>query len=172
MAKEKKEKTPTQLKKKYKRIGFTCFLGQFASVAAPFIAIGIVNYDEYFIEYNGTKMSIAAIMAAALMGFAVWLVSKKKLGNSYITLLVGWGVVTVIFFLLGQIINDIAYIMLFGLIGLCGAFGLDIVSAKAYGKADEIQKGIDAAKEEMTKEAYIEEVKEKEEKKVKIKVKK
>lgn len=172
MAKEKKAKTPTQLKRKYKAIGFTCFLGQFISAAAPFIVIGIVNYEEYFVEYNGTKMSIAAIMAAGVMGFAIWLVSKRKLENSYITLLIGWGVVTAIFFLLGQIINDISYIMLFGLIGLVGAFGLDIGSAKAYKKADEIQKGIDAAKEQMTKEAYIDETKKAEEKKVKIKIKK
>ena len=43
MAKEKKELTPTQQKKKYKRISLACFLGQFASVAAPFLVIGIVN---------------------------------------------------------------------------------------------------------------------------------
>lgn len=170
--KEKKAKTPSQLKRKYKAIGFSCFLGQFASVAAPFVAIGIANYEEYFVEYNGTKMSIAAVLAAGLMGFAVWLVSKRKLENSYITLLIGWGVITAIFFLLGQIINDISYIMLFGLIGLVGAFGLDIASAKAYAKADEIQKGIDSAKEQMTKEAYIDEVKESQEKQVKIKIKK
>ena len=170
--KEKKAKTPTQLKRKYKAIGTSCFLGQFASVAAPFVTIGIVNYEEYFVEYDGVKMSIAAVLAAGIMGFAIWLVSKKKLENSYITLLVGWAVITAIFFLLGKIINDISYIMLFGLIGLVGAFGLDIASAKAYAKADEIQKGIDAAKEQMTKEAYIDEVKESQEKKVKVKIKK
>lgn len=173
MAKEKKQKTPTQLKKKYKRISRACFVGQFASVAAPFVTIGIVNFDKYFVEYNGTKMSIAAIMSACVMGLAIWLTSKKKFNNSYISLIVGWAVVTCIFFLLGQIINDIAYIMLFGLIGLLGAAGLDVGSAKADAKANEIQKGIDSAKEEMTKEAYINEVKENEEKKiVKIKVKK
>jgi len=171
MAKEKKAKTPTQLKKKYKAISRACFVGQFASVAAPFVTIGIVNFEEYFVEYNGTKMSIAAVMAAAIMGLAVWLTSKKKFENSYITLIIGWAVVTAIFFLLGQIINDIAYIMFFGLIGLLGAAGLDVASAKANAKANEIQKGIDAAKEQMVKESYIEEVKETEEKRT-IKIKK
>lgn len=169
MAKEKKPLTPTQQKKKYKRISRACFAGQFVSVAAPFVTIGIVNFNKYFVEYNGTKMSIAAIMSAAIMGLAVWLVSKKKFNNSYIALIIGWAVVDAIFFLLGAIINDIAYIMLFGLIGLLGAAGLDVASAKADTKAQEIQKGIDAAKEQITKEAYIEEVKESEEKK-KIKI--
>lgn len=169
----KKEKTPTQLKKSYKRISRACFLGQFASVASPFITIGIVNYEKYFVEYNGTKMSIAAVLAACIMGLAVWLTSKKKFTNNYVTLIVGWASVTGIFFLLGQVINDIAYIMLFGLIGLIGAQGLDIVSAKADAKAEEIQKGIDAAKEQMTKEAYIAEEQAKlNDKKIKIKVKK
>ena len=118
-------------------------------------------------------MSVAAVMAAAVMGLAVWLTSKKKFTNTYISLIVGWAAVTAIFFLMGQIINDIAYIMLFGLIGLLGAEGLDIVSAKYEKKAEQIQKGIDAAEEEMIKDAYIQETKEKEEKKtVKVKIKK
>lgn len=172
--KEKQAKTPSQLKKKYKRISTACFLGQFGSVAAPFITIGIVNFNKYFVEYDGTKMSIAAVMAAVLMGLAVWLTAKKKFTNSYITLIVGWAAVTGIFFLLGNLITDMAYIMLFGLIGILGAQGLDIASAKADAKAEEIQKGIDAAKEEMTKNAYIEETqnKEKEKRKVKVKVRK
>lgn len=172
MAREKKTKTPTQKKKTYKRISRACFVGQFGSVAAPFVTIGIVNYNDYFVEYDGTKMSIAAVMSAAIMGLAIWLISKKKFTNSYVSLIIGWAVVTAIFFLLGKIINDIAYIMLFGLIGLLGASGLDLASAKANTKADEIQKGIDAAKEQLTKEAYIEELKEKEKKKIKVKVRK
>lgn len=171
--KPKKTKTPTQIKRKYKVISKCCFIGQFLSVAAPFVTIGIVNFEEYFVEYNGTKMSIAAILAAAIMGLAVWLVSKKKFTNSYISLIIGWATITVIFFLLGQIINDIAYIMLFGLIGLLGAQGLDIASAKAEEKANKIQKGIDLAQEQLVKEAYLKEQEEKEEKKtIKVRVKK
>ena len=171
MAEEKKPKTPTQKKKTYKRISRACFVGQFLSVAAPFVTIGIVNYDKYFVEYNGTKMSIAAIMSAAVMGLAIWLVAKKKFTNSYVTLLIGWVVIDANFFLLGQIINDIAYIMLFGFIGLLGAFGLDIASAKLDEAANKIQKGIDSAEEQLTREAYIEEKQESEKKKIKVKVK-
>ncbi len=167
----KKEKTPTQLKRKYKALHYTCFGGEFLSVFAPFVSIGIINYEKYFIEFDGTRMSIAGFLAVSLMGLATWLVAKKKFTNSYITLIVGWATITVIFFLLGEIINDIAYIMLFGLIGFLGAFGLDIASAQFDKKANEIQSGIDEARKQMTTEAYREELSQKEQKK-KIKIKK
>jgi len=162
----KKELTPTQKYKRYKKIQYFCFGGEFLSVLAPFITIGIVNYEEYFVEFNGTRMSIACVLACSIMGIATWLVSKKKFSNSFITLIVGWAAVTLIFFLLGKIINDIAWIMLFGLIGILGAYGLDIASAKANDKATKVKEGIELAQKEEVRDAY------KEEKKVKVKVKK
>lgn len=168
----KKTKTPTQKKKQLKAISNACFAGEFVSVLTPFFIIGVVNYDEYFVEYNGTKMSIAAVLAAILMGLATWLVAKKKFENSFITLIIGWFSVAFIFFLLGQIINDIAMIMFYGGIGILGAYGLDIGSKEAMKKADKIQEAIDQAVKENTVDDYKEELKEKEIKKVKVKVKK
>ena len=167
-----KKKTPTQKKRQYKTISYLCFGGEFVSVFAPFIAIGIVNYDKYFVQYDGTKMSIAAVLTAALMGLATWLVSKKKFENSFITLIIGWFSVAFIFLLLGQIINDIAMIMFYGGIGILGAYGLDIGSKEAMKKANKIQEAIDQAVKENTVDDYKEELKEKETKKVRIKVKK
>lgn len=163
-----REKTPTQKKRKYKAISRLCFGGEFISVLSPFATIAIVNYDKYFIEYDGTKMSIAAILSLSLMGLATWLVAKKKFNNSFITLIIGWAAIDLVFYLMGTIINDITQIMFWGLFGLLGAFGLNIASEKTSAKADEIQKGIDRAKEEMTAEAYKDEVA----RKVKVKVKK
>ena len=164
-----KELTPTQKKKKYKRLSRLCFGGEFVSTAAPFIGIGIANYQEYFVEYDGTKMSLACALAFCMMGLAIWLVSKKKVENSFIALIIGWATFMGILFLIGKVINDLAFIMLYGLIGLIGAYGLDIGSAKLNKKAEKIQKGIERAEEELTAEAYKEELKEK---KVKIKIKK
>ncbi len=163
------ERTPTKQKKHYKRISRICFASEFLSVITPFVAMGIANYNEWFIEYDGTKMSLAFFLSMAVMGLAVYLVSKKKFENSFVTLIIGWAVVTGILFLLGKIINDLAYIMLFGLFGILGAYGLDIGSKQADKKAKEIQSGIDKAKQDMTAEAYKEELAEK---KVKVKVKK
>lgn len=172
---EKTPKTPTQQLKSYKRLGNVLFFSEFLSIFTPFIVIGIVNYDEYFVEYNGTKMSIACILAVALMGIATWLVAKEKFNNSFVTLIVGWATVTAIFFLLGQIINDIAYIMLFGLIGILGAYGLDLGSKACKSKAQKIKDAIEQAEKELTVEQYKQESATKtqstgEKKKVKIKL--
>ena len=156
-----KERTPTQKLKRYKRISRLCFAGEFVSTATPFVALGIAN----FVHYNGTKMSIACFLAMAVMGLAVWLVAKKKFTNSFITLVLGWATFTIIFYLLGEIITDLAFIMACGLLGIMGAAGLDIGSKSALKKAEEVQKGINKAKEEMIADEY------KEEKKYKIKVK-
>lgn len=162
-----KQKTPTQKKRQYKAISRLCFAGEFVSVLTPFVTIAIANYEQYFIEYDGTKMSIVAVLSLSLMGLATWLVAKKKFENSFVTLIIGWAAVDLIFYLLGTIINDIATIMFWGLFGLLGAYGLNIASVKTNEKAEEVQKGIDRAKEEMTAEAYKEEVK-----KVKLKIRK
>ena len=153
-------------KNKYAVIEWGCFVGEFVSVATPFVAIGIVNYDKYFVQYDGTKMSIAFFMAMAVMGLAIFLISKKKLENSYITLLIGWAVMAFVFQLLGQIILDLATIMWFGLIGLAGAYILEIGSKKAKKKKESIKGAIEQANKEDLVEQY------KEEKKVKVKVKK
>ena len=68
------------------------------------------------------------MLALALMGISVWLVSKKKFTNSFITLIVGWYAVAFIFFLMGKIVNDIAVIMFIGGSGILGAYGLDIAN--------------------------------------------
>ena len=167
--KEKKKLTPTQRYKRLKATQYTCFGGEFLSVLTPFVVIGIVNFDEYFVEYNGTRISIACALAFSLMGIAVYLVSKKKFDNSFITLIVGWLATTIIFFLLGKIITDISWIMLYGLIGILGAYGLDIASAKAGERAKKIKEGMELANQEEIKEEYRAE---KESKKVKVKVKK
>ena len=170
------KKTPTQRMKSYKASSRLCFAGEFLSVMTPFLIIGVAKYQDYFVEYNGTKMSLAATLAAVIMGLAIWLVAKKKFENSFITLIIGWFAVDGIFYLMGQIINDIAFIMLFGGIGILGAFGLDILSKKLDKKAEDIKKAIETANQENTVDEYKEELAEREnrkkKKKFKVKIKK
>lgn len=140
----KENKTPSELKKHYRRLQYGTFAAEFVSIMTPFVVISIVNFDKYFVQYNGTQMSIAFFMAMAVMGIAIWAVSKKKLENSFITLLVGWVIFAFIFQMLGEMITDLATIMWFGLIGLVGAFGLDEAS-KYFKKKKELI--IDAEKQ-------------------------
>lgn len=162
-------KTIKSQKNKYAAIEYGCFAGEFVSVATPFVAIGIANYDKYFVQYDGTKMSIAFFMAMAVMGMAIFLISKKKLENSYITLLIGWAVMAFVFQMLGAMITDLATIMWFGLIGLAGAYILEIGSKAAKKKKEEVKEAIKQANKEDMVDQYKQE---KEEKKVKVKVKK
>lgn len=167
----KKELTPKQIKKKYKRIGRICFVGEFLAIAAPFIGVGLANYREYFVEYDGTKMSLACALAFITMGVAIWLVSKRKFENSFVALIIGWVVVDGILFLLGKVINDLAFIMLYGLIGLLGAYGLDIASKAANKKADKYSEAMELAEKEMIAEAHKAEVVSEKARKYKVKVK-
>lgn len=176
MSKKTKNRTPTQQKKHYKRVARITFASEFLSIFAPFITIGIVNWDKYFVKYDGIKMSTACCIAFAMMGLATWLVAKKKFQATYISIIVSWATFTLIFFLLGDLINDLAVIMFFGWFGLVGAEIFNEISKANEKKANEIQKGIDRAKEELTAAAYKEELADKEEKteskKIKIKIKK
>ena len=158
------KKSPSKLKRKYRAIQYSCFLGEFLSVAAPFVAIAIVNYEKYFVEYSGIKMSISFFMAMAVMGFAIFGISKKKMNNSFITLIIIWATIAFIFTMLGQIITDLSTIMWFGLIGIAGAAGLDLASNKAKDKKEKITK----AQEQADNDDMVEAVKE--EKKIKVKV--
>lgn len=165
-----KQKTIKSQKNKWRAIEYSCFIGEFISFFTPFIAIGIANYDKYFVEYNGTKMSIAAAMAFGVMGLAIFLISKKKLENSFISLLIGWAVFAFIFTMMGEIITDLAMIMWFGFIGLSGAYILDIGSKKARNKKLKIIEAMETANKEEMVAQYKEE--KQETKKVKIKIKK
>lgn len=163
--KAKKNRTPTEKKRFYTKVKYATFGGEFLSVITPFLIIGIVKFNDYFVEFDGTRMSIACVLACALMGLTVWLVASKKFENSFISLIIGYATVDFIFFLIGKVINDIAWIMLFGLMGLLGSLGLDVASKKADAKIKEIDSAIKEAQKEQTKEEYREEAKKEEENK-------
>lgn len=163
MKKQKKTRTPTEEKRHYRNMKYLSFGGMFGSVVLPFAIIGMVKFNDYFVEYDGVKMSIACVLAAALAGIAVFLVATKKVSNPLIVVLVGWYAVAFIFFLMGKVINDIAYIMFIGGLGIAGALGLDFVGKKCDGEIVKIDEAINEAKKEEMKEAYKEEVKEEKE---------
>lgn len=166
-----KKLTPTQQKKKYKSLGALSFAGEFVTLFAPYIAIGIANYEKYFIQYNGTKISIGFAMAMVVLGITTWLYSKQKIKTGVITLFIGFVIFTGVLFLIKELLTDLCYIMLFGCIGLGGTVGLDFTSKALYKKAAEIEEGIKKKKIENIADAYGEELREKEERKIKVKIK-
>ena len=59
-----------------------------------------------------------------------------------------WAIVATIFTLLGQIIQDIAQIMWFGLIGLLGSQGFELGAKSAKKKQQKLLNAIETAKTE------------------------
>lgn len=163
MAKQKKQLTAKQKQTKYRALQYTTFIGEFISILTPFIIMGAVNYDEWFTTEEGWKVGLGGTLALALMGIAVFLVTKKKedekITGGYITLIVGWFAVAFIFMLLASIMEQITTIMMFGGLGLLGAFGLDIASHNFKDKADLYKKTIQAAKENVVKQQVEDDLK-------------
>ena len=159
----KKQLKAKQKQTKYRALQYTTFIGEFISILTPFIIMGAVNYDEWFTTEEGWKVGLGGTLALALMGIAVFLVTKKKedekITGGYITLIVGWFAVAFIFMLLASIMEQITTIMMFGGLGLLGAFGLDIASHNFKDKADLYKKTIQAAKENVVKQQVEEDLK-------------
>ena len=168
MGKEKKQLTVRQRQKRYRTFQYLTFGGEFLSILTPFITLGIVNYEEWFTTEEGWKVGLGGALALALMGIAVFLVTKKKENkettSGYITLVVGWFAVAFVFMLLASIMEQIATIMFFGGLGLLGAFGLDLTSKSFKTKADTYKEVLnevntdtlkEKAKEELLKEKEV-----------------
>lgn len=167
MTTKKKQKT-------YRVLQYTCVGGEFITALTPFIILGAVNGEQWFVSQDGWKIGLGGALALALMGIAVFLVMHKKeqeskTTNGWITLIVGWFAVAFIFVLLANIIDQIATIMLWGGLGLCASFGLDMTSKSFKKKADLYKEVIGDVQKDKLKEQIIQEVEE-EKKKVKIKV--
>lgn len=138
--------------------------------------MGAVNAEDWFYQEEGWKVGLGGTLALALMGIAVFAITKKrendqkegeKMTYGYIALILGWFAAAFIFMLLASIMEQITTIMLFGGFGLLGAFGLDITSNNFKAKAD-IYKN---AMKKVDNELLEEEIKE-ERKTIKVKVKK
>lgn len=168
MAKEKKQLTTNQKKNRYRALQYTTFGGEFISILTPYIILGGVNFDEWFVNNpESWKIGLGGALSLALMGLAVFLVGKKKeddkITSGYIALIVGWFAVAFIFLLLASIMDQIASIMMYGGLGLLGAFGLDMTSKSYKKKADLYRDAINKVKgknlEEEVKREIEEEVK-------------
>lgn len=150
--KKKKVLTASQKQKKYRTLQWVCFGGEIVSIMTPFIILGIVNYEEWFVSEQGWKIGLGGSLALALLGIALFLFTKKKEDNSitngWITMIIGWFAITFIFYLLASIINQISTIMFFGGLGLLGAFGLDMLSKKQKEKADAYKDALSEVKRE------------------------
>ena len=154
--------TAKQRQTKYRALQYTTFVGEFVSILTPFIVMGAINAEEWFYQEDGWKVGLGGTLALALMGIAVFMITKKKENekttDGYIALIVGWFAVAFVFMMLASIMEQITTIMFFGGLGLLGAFGLDMTSKNFKAKADLYKETIQKAKQDVLKNKVEEEI--------------
>lgn len=154
--------TAKQKQTKYRALQYTTFVGEFVSILTPFIIMGAINAEEWFYQEDGWKVGLGGTLALALMGIAVFMITKKKENekttDGYIALIVGWFAVAFVFMMLASIMEQITTIMFFGGLGLLGAFGLDMTSKNFKAKADLYKETIQKAKQDVLKNKVEEEI--------------
>lgn len=134
-------KTSQQKQTQYRALQYTFFGAEFVSAFAPFIGLGIANFDEWFVNESGWKIGLGGTLAMALLGIILFMLGKKKedeskITNGFVTLIAGWFLVALIFWLFEMILTQIVMIMMIGGIGLLGSFGFDMASKEMKKKAD------------------------------------
>lgn len=159
----KKNQTIKQKVNKYRAIQWGTFVGQYVSIATPYVVLGIVNWDKWFITNpEGYKVGIGGGIALALISIITLIVTNAKKEdmkiNMYIPLILGWLMGATIMWLLGSIILEISEVMYITATGLVGALGIDIASNDAKKKKEHYIKALENANEELDKEQAREEI--------------
>lgn len=138
--------SPTQTLKKLKKVERLLFASEIGSCIAPFGILTAINFDEYFIQTDAWRTSLSFAMLAGSTVIAICLMAKEKLKLNLFSALTGLIIADVICWLLGSLITDLAYILLFVIIGFVGAFCLEIKRKKEVEEIDLLNKGIEKAK--------------------------
>ena len=124
MAKKKnKALSPAETYNKLRKAGYTCLTMKWVSILSPYLIIGIVNFDEYFQEANGIKMSLGCILALIVAGISVANETKE---NKKINGLVGWAIAWALAILFQSLLNDLVLILGFGLLGQLVGAGFEL----------------------------------------------
>lgn len=172
---EKKQLTIKQQKRKYRAIQYSLVAGEYVSTLLPYGIMAIVNREEWFV-YNPEpwKVGLGGAIGMTLLALAMFLITKKKdtekLTNGMISLLIGWYAITFVFFLLAQINMEIYKIMAYGGFGLIGALGLDIGSKYFRTKANDLDKALKNAENNLKTEQATQEIIAQKQKKDKVAV--
>ena len=152
----KKDLTLQQQANRYRNIKYGCIGAEFLSAITPLVTISIVNKDKYFVDFEGTKIGIGMFMAMAFMGFSIWAITKKKLENTMISLILKLSIFAFITTMIESILHDLALILWMTVIGLVVAqgfeFGAEKASANQKKKLDRIEKAREEADIEQAKE--------------------
>ena len=166
--------TVEELKKKYRRWQYGAFFGEFISLLAPYIVLGAINFEDWFVQESGWKVGLGGILGMALAGMALMLVNKKQsddmkreagqkvstavVSYEWIVLILGWVMAIVIITLIETILHQIVQIMIGGLIGILGACGFDIAHVELKKKANRLAEDLEQSNRELIREQAKKEI--------------
>lgn len=140
----KKEKTTLELYKSYKHKKFGCLIAKWISIITPYVVIGAVNFNEYFTEYNGVKMSFGCVLACLVGGFAIFNEVKetdKKTAN-----VIKWAIAFGLVYFFSSILQDLVLIIGCGLAGQVVGTGFELGAENFKDKQDILYKATINAK--------------------------
>lgn len=134
MAKKKfSELSPAQKYTKLRNKGYTFLALKWVSILSPYVVIGIVNFEDYFVEADGVKMSLGCILAAIVAGISIANETKE---NKRISGLVGWAIAFALCIFFQALLNDLLLIIGCGFAGQLIGAGFEIGSKTELEKAD------------------------------------
>jgi FtsH-binding integral membrane protein len=124
--------TPVEKYVRLRKQGHSFIACKWISILSPYLVIGIINFEDYFQEANGIKMSLGCILALIVAGISIKNETKE---NKKINGIVTWAVAFALIFFFQSILQDLLLIVGAGLIGqIVGAgfeLGADIQLEKA-----------------------------------------
>lgn len=175
MAKEKKQLTTKQQKRRYTTYKYLLICGEYVSALLPYGIMAIVNREEWFVlNPEPWKVGLGGSIGLVLVALSMFLITKRrdneKLTNGMIAAVLFWYAVTFVFFLLAQINMEIYKIMSYGGLGLIAALGLEVGSKYFDKKAKDLGKAMEQAQTNLQTEQATKEILESEHKKDKKKV--
>ena len=166
--------TVEELKKKYRRWQYGAFFAEFISLFAPYVVLGAINFEDWFVQESGWKVGLGGVLGMMLAGMALMLVNKKQsddlkreagdkpstavVSYEWIVLILGWIMAIIIFALIETILHQIVQIMIGGLIGLVGACGFDIAHIELKKKANRLQEDLEMSNRELIREQAKKEI--------------
>lgn len=162
---EKKKLTTKQEQTKYRSLQYAAIGGAFASILAPFVILGGINFQDWFMSEGGYKVGIGATLGLAVAGVALFFITQKKekelkVTDGWITFMVCFLALTVAVKLIANIYDELFGIMIWTFVGIAHAFGFDMLSKAAKRRADAYKNARAKVQEETIEERAKREVEE------------
>ena len=102
-------KQTTKTKTKYRVLQWTLFGSEFISILTPFVVIGAVKFDEFFVNNpEGWKITLGGTICLAVCGLCVLLTTRAKEKelqmNPLVSLMIVFGIISLLSFLFANIL--------------------------------------------------------------------